>query len=161
MANRVLFLSDIGGPTEESNVQGAESVLRQLFTLTTDFLRSLPFTRLWDSESSFGDEADEDLVSFKSTLLSEYDPLLASTDKGRVQSITAVRDRLVEANSKRRVRLQNARKRNAESKLGTSPQGQELYPVLPPPVATGSRVFECPHCFENLPVYLARADHWR
>ncbi|CVL02631.1 uncharacterized protein FMAN_00134 [Fusarium mangiferae] len=134
---------------------------KQLFTLTTDFLRSLPFTRLWDSESSFGDEADEDLVSFKSTLLSEYDPLLADTDKGRVQSITAVRDRLVEANSKRRVRLQNARKRKAESKLGTSPQGQGLYPVLPPPVATGSKVFECPHCFENLPVYLARADHWR
>lgn len=157
MTNRVLFLSNIGGPTEESNVQGAESVLRQLFTLTTDFLRSLPFTHLWDSESSFGDEADEDLVSFKSTLLSEYDPLLADTDKSRVQSITAVRDRLVEANSKRRVRLQNARKRKAESK----PQGQGLYPVLPPPVATGSKVFECPHCFENLPVYLACADHWR
>ncbi|KAF5621678.1 ankyrin 3 [Fusarium sp. NRRL 25303] len=157
----VLLLFDIGGHAEESNVQGAESVLRQLFTLTTDFLRSLPYTRLWDSEPFFGDEVDEDLVSFKSTLLSEYDSLLANADESRVRSITAVRDRLIEANSKRRSRLQNARKRKAESRSGISTQDQGLYPVLPPPVATGSKVFECPHCFENLPVYLARADHWR
>ncbi|KAJ4325087.1 hypothetical protein N0V84_003630 [Fusarium piperis] len=73
----------IGAPAEESNVRGAESVLKQLFTLTTDLLRSLPFTHLWDSDSFFGDEADEDLVSFKATLLSEYHPLPANADGGR------------------------------------------------------------------------------
>ncbi|KAF4445220.1 cyclopropane-fatty-acyl-phospholipid synthase [Fusarium acutatum] len=164
VTNNVLFLFNTGGLAEESNVQGAESVLRQLFTLTTDFLRSLPITCLWDSESSFGDEADEDLVLFKSTLFSEYDPLLANADESRVRSITAVRDRLIKANSKRRSRLQSARKRKCESRSGTShqsPQNQGPYPVLPPPVAAGSKVFECPHCFENLPVYLARAGHWR
>ncbi|KAF5611928.1 transcription factor Zn C2H2 [Fusarium subglutinans] len=153
-----------GGPAQEFNVQGAESVLKQLFTLTTNFIRSLPFTRLWDSESSFGDEADEDLVLFKATLLSEYDPFMVNADEGRVQSITAVRDRLIQANSKRRVRLQKARKRRAEPRSDISPQppqDQGPYPVLPPPVAAGSKVFECPHCFENLPVYLARAGHWR
>ncbi|KAF5591408.1 transcription factor Zn C2H2 [Fusarium pseudoanthophilum] len=134
---------------------------KQLFILTENFLRSLPFPRLWDSESSFGDEVDEDLLSFKSTLVSEYEPLRANAEQGRVQSITVIRDRLVEANSKRRRRLQNARKRKVESRSGASTQRQGPYPVLPPPVATGSKVFECPHCFENLPVYLARAGHWR
>ncbi|KAF4494152.1 cyclopropane-fatty-acyl-phospholipid synthase [Fusarium agapanthi] len=156
--------SGAGGPAEESNVQGAESVLKQLFTLTTDFVRSLPFTRLWDSGSSFGDEVDEDLASFKSTLLSEYDPLLSNAGEDRVRSITAVQDRLVEANSKRRSRLQKARKRRAKFRSGASHQSplyQGPYPVLPPPVTAGSKVFECPHCFENLPVYLARAGHWR
>ncbi|KAF5532027.1 cyclopropane-fatty-acyl-phospholipid synthase [Fusarium mexicanum] len=152
------------GPTQDSNVQGAESVLKQLFTLTTDFIRSLPFTRLWDSESSYGDEVDEDLVSFKSTLLYEYDPVIANADKDRVQSITTVRDRLVDANSKRRSRLQKARRRRAKFRSGASHQSplhQGPYPVLPPPVTAGSKVFECPHCFENLPVYLARASQWR
>ncbi|KAF5241188.1 hypothetical protein FANTH_9184 [Fusarium anthophilum] len=152
------------GPAKDSNVQGAESVLKQLFTLTTDFIRSLPFTHLWDSESSFGDEVDGDLASFKSTLLYEYDPLIANADKDRVQSITTVRDRLVEANSKRRSRLQKARKRRAKFRSGASHQSplyQGPYPVLPPPVTSGSKVFECPHCFENLPVYLARASQWR
>ncbi|KAF5673260.1 cyclopropane-fatty-acyl-phospholipid synthase [Fusarium denticulatum] len=88
VTNNVVFISNTGGSAEESNVQGAESVLKQLFTLTTDFLRSLPLTHPWDSESSFGDEADEDLVSFKLTLLSEYDPLLANADEGRVSRVS-------------------------------------------------------------------------
>ncbi|KAL6407252.1 cyclopropane-fatty-acyl-phospholipid synthase [Ilyonectria robusta] len=181
LANKDQFLH----PGQNLARRDVEDTLSDVVTLTATARNALPCSSIWTMDdaninSSLRKELDDFKEEMSQTRGASADDGQTSTEeptqalRNRRDHSTAhvmsqqIRDRLIDANVKRRARFVLARTKWEKTKqpkvadIATTwpPRSAFMLPA-PPVVSASSTNFGCPYCYDSLPAYFAEAHAWR
>ncbi|KAH7010305.1 hypothetical protein EDB80DRAFT_420431 [Ilyonectria destructans] len=181
LANKDQFLH----PGQNLARRDVEDTLSDVVTLTATARNALPCSTIWTLDDAKIDSSlRKELDDFKEEMsqargasaddgqTSTKEPTPASRNRRDLSTAPVqsqqIRDRLIDANVKRRARFVLARTKWEKTRqpevanIATTwpPRSTFMLPA-PPVVPTSSINFGCPYCYDSLPAYFAEAHAWR